>query len=141
VFVVSKRVETSTPHESIGRLELPRQVAKKVTQAGGYEKVVSGIPSRGQLSTTAKHHLALSDSKRLKILWALSSSDLCPCLLKKITKISDSRLSYHLRKLEENRLIRSRRSKSWRIYTITDRGRESLRHESPKVKASLRSSP
>ena len=107
----------------MSRIELPPQVAKEVTRAGGYGKVVSGIPSRGQLSTTAKHHLALSDPKRLKILWALSSSDLCPCLLKKITKISDSRLSYHLRILEENRLIRSRRSKSWRIYTITDSAR------------------
>lgn len=69
---------------------------------------------------------ALADHIRLKILWALSQMDLCPCVLKVITKVTDSRLSYHLKILESARLIRARRTKNWRVYSITKEGLHAL---------------
>ncbi len=48
--------------------------------------------------------------------------DLCPCVLKVIADVPDSRLSYHLRILESARLIKSRRTRNWRIYSITNEG-------------------
>ena len=68
----------------------------------------------------------MADHTRLKILWALSNMDLCPCVLTVIADVSDSKLSYHLRILESARLIESRRTKSWRIYSITEEGERTL---------------
>ncbi len=63
---------------------------------------------------------------RLKILYALKFCDLCPCVLKEYLKISDSRLSYHLSVLEDAGLVISYPEKNWKIYSITNLGREHL---------------
>lgn len=68
----------------------------------------------------------MADHTRLRILWALSNMDLCPCVLTVIAGVSDSKLSYHLKVLESARLIKSRRTRSWRIYSITEEGERAL---------------
>ena len=108
-------------------MALPPKVAVGVRSAGGFVRILRTIPERKRLTGSAKRHLALSERTRLRILWALSCSDLCPCLLKKITRMSDSKLSYHLRILKNAGLIRSRRTKNWRIYSITKAGRAALK--------------
>jgi DNA-binding transcriptional ArsR family regulator len=50
---------------------------------------------------------------------------------KEITGTSDSKLSYHLRILESERMICAKRVKSWRVYSITRRGRASLDLSNP----------
>ena len=74
----------------------------------------------------AERHQALSDPVRLRVLWALSKADLCPCILKQITELSDSKLSYHLSVLEKSGLISSRRTRNWMIYSITPLGSDAL---------------
>ncbi|OGS41651.1 MAG: hypothetical protein A3K67_04750 [Euryarchaeota archaeon RBG_16_62_10] len=78
------------------------------------------------MSRDAEYHHALSDPTRQRILWALSMSDLCPCLLKRIARVSDSKLSYHLAVLERSGLVRVRRTRNWRIYSITPSAEEAL---------------
>jgi ArsR family transcriptional regulator len=111
-------------------MTLPEEVAKDLRELGGLEKLLEGIPDTAELRDAAKQHRALADHVRLRILWALSESDLCPCVLKRITRTSDSRLSYHLYVLQLARLIEARRSKSWRIYSISHLGRKVLSEES-----------
>jgi len=127
VLVVSKRIEMTRQASSLKKMALPPKVAVGVRNAGGFVRILRTIPERKKLSGSAKFHLALSEKTRLRILWALSRSDFCPCLLKKITRMSDSRLSYHLRILRSAGLIRSRRTKNWRIYSITQAGRAALK--------------
>ena len=67
---------------------------------------------------------AVSDPIRLQIMHALLIIDLCPCLLKEITELTDSGLSYHLSILEEANLISSSSRKRWRVYVLTDKGRK-----------------
>lgn len=93
---------------------------------GGLKKLVQRLPDKARMRTAASRHQALSDGIRLRVLWALSEVDLCPCALKQVTGLSDSRLSYHLRILEESGLISSRRTKNWVIYSITKLGSRSL---------------
>jgi len=126
VFVVSKPFEI--PQRSVRRqsLALPEEVRTGVDQAGGLAHLLEAIPPARELARDAKYHHALSDPARQKILWALSMSDLCPCLLKRITRLSDSKLSYHLRVLERAGLVRARRRANWRIYSVTSRGEEAL---------------
>ena len=84
------------------------------------------VPSDGRLKKEAKGHQSLAAHTRLKILWAISKMDLCPCVLKVVAGVSDSKLSYHLRVLEEAGMVRSRRIKNWMLYSVTNLGLENL---------------
>ena len=105
---------------------MPRSVAAALDGAGGVRGLARRVPSEARLKKAAALHQSLADHTRLKILWALSNMDLCPCVLTVIAGVSDSKLSYHLRILESARLIESRRTKNWRIYSITEEGERAL---------------
>ena len=105
---------------------MPSSVASALKAAGGMRNLTKKIASDGRLREMAERHQALADHTRLKILWGLSVMDLCPCILKVIAEVSDSKLSYHLKILESERLIRGRRTKNWRVYSITDEGKDAL---------------
>lgn len=105
---------------------MPRTVASALEDAGGVRGLARKIPSEARLMQAASRHQSLADHTRLKILWALSSMDLCPCVLKVIAGVSDSKLSYHLRILERAGYIRSKRTRNWRIYSITAEGEKVL---------------
>jgi predicted transcriptional regulator len=122
-FVASKRKRASPRPEPLDGLELPPSVKQGLGRSGGFRKVVSHIPDQKRLGEHAKTHLVLSDPTRLKILFALSTSEMCPCVLKRIAHVSDSKLSYHLSKLERADLIASKKTQNWRIYSITAKGR------------------
>ncbi len=87
---------------------------------------MGNVPSIKELTSESMYHYCLSDPIRLRILYALASSDQCPCVLKEVAGISDSKLSYHLRILQREGFIVGKREKNWRIYSITDKGRKSL---------------
>lgn len=105
---------------------MPRSVASSLDGAGGIRGLARQAPSEAQLKKVAALHQSLADHTRLKILWALSNMDLCPCVLTVIADVSDSKLSYHLRILESAKLIKSRRTRNWRIYSITEEGERAL---------------
>ncbi|MFA5311883.1 MAG: metalloregulator ArsR/SmtB family transcription factor [Methanomassiliicoccales archaeon] len=109
-----------------GNKQLPNEVSEAIIEIGGLDNLSSNLPSNEDLEHQIKLHRALSDKTRLKILWAIRCCDLCPCVLKEYLKISDSRLSYHLSYLEEAMLVTSYQEKNWRIFSITDMGKEAL---------------
>lgn len=104
-------------------LNLPEEMEKSLLNQGGLEGLRRLVPDKEGLGSEAERFQAVSDPIRLQILHALLVIDLCPCILKEITELSDSRLSYHLNILEKARLISSSPRKKWRIYMITERGR------------------
>lgn len=106
--------------------ELPNEVSEAIIEIGGLDNLSSNLPSIEDLEHQIKLHRALSDKTRLKILWTIRCCDLCPCVLKEYLKISDSRLSYHLSYLEEAMLVTSYQKKNWKIFSITDMGKEAL---------------
>lgn len=95
-------------------------------EGGGLDSICAAVPSAGSLSQEADMHRAMSDRHRLIVLHALSRSDLCPCLLKSITGLADSKLSYHLAVLEGASLISSRQLGQYRIYALTEEGRTAI---------------
>lgn len=76
-----------------------------------------------EIKTEATLHRILSDQTRLAILRSIKQCDMCPCVLKVLMNITDSRLSYHLTTLEKAGLVRSYKKKNWKIYSITEKGR------------------
>lgn len=103
-------------------VDYPEEVKEAITEIGGLDRLISAIKPE-QIKAQANLHRILSDETRLTLLQAIKQCDICPCVLKVMMKISDSRLSYHLMVLEEAGLVRSYKKKNWKIYSITEKGR------------------
>lgn len=105
-------------------INLPAEMTEILCSNGGLDNIKRQIPYKNELSLKVRLFKALSDPIRLQILSALSVSDLCPCILKEITDLSDSKLSYHLNILEDAGLVSNSSRKKWRIYSLTIAGKE-----------------
>jgi len=127
--VTKKKDGTTTKRKCCvtnGILNLPKEVETSLGKVGGLDRLIESLPEQRTLDDTALLHNAMSDPNRLRILSSLAKCDLCPCVLKEITKLSDSRLSYHLNVLEEAGLVAQSSHRRWRIYSLTDEGRRGL---------------
>jgi ArsR family transcriptional regulator len=87
-------------------------------------------PSVGALAETFK---MLGDATRVRILDALSCSELCVCDIARLLGLSDSAVSHQLRLLRGMRLVRPRRAGRQVFYALDDEHivrlfREGLRH-------------
>ncbi|MCW4003841.1 MAG: metalloregulator ArsR/SmtB family transcription factor [Candidatus Bathyarchaeota archaeon] len=102
-------------------VEYPEEVKEAIDEIGGLDRIKKAINSE-EINQEVKLYRILSDKTRLTILKAIRQCDLCPCVIKVLMKISDSRLSYHLMVLEEAGLISSYKKKNWKIYKITEKG-------------------
>jgi len=108
-------------------LNLPEEMEEALQKVHGLAGLRGRVPSRDDLAMEARRFQVLSDPIRLQLLHSLALADLCPCILKEVTGLSDSKLSYHLNILEGAGLIRSSPRQRWRIYMITDMGRSQMR--------------
>lgn len=86
--------------------------------------------SVGALAETFK---ILGDATRVRILDALSCSELCVCDIARLLGLSDSAVSHQLRLLRGMRLVRPRRAGRQVFYALDDEHivrlfREGLRH-------------
>lgn len=70
---------------------------------------------------------ALSDEKRLRILELLRGGEECVCDLTEAMDVSQSLLSFHLKKLKEAGLVRDRREGRWAYYRLDPEGLSELR--------------
>jgi DNA-binding transcriptional ArsR family regulator len=62
----------------------------------------------------------LSDPNRIKILYALSTEEVCVCDLSALLGMSDSAVSHQLRLLRALRLVKSRRDGRVIYYSLSD---------------------
>lgn len=106
-------------------MEIPLSLKDSFSKIGGIEGIREAIPKTKDVLRSSKMFQALSDPRRLRILFILSSQSSCVCILKQLIKVSDSKLSYHLSILKKNNLIRGIREGNWIIYELTAKG-ESL---------------
>jgi hypothetical protein len=109
-------------------MNLPEEMEAALRNRGGLDGLKKLVPGKAELASEAERFHAVSDPIRLQILHALQVIDLCPCLLREITGLTDSGLSYHLGILEEAKLISSSPRKRWRVYVLTEQGRELVGH-------------
>ena len=88
--------------------------SRKVT---ALRKAMLGIQSVAALAETFK---VLGDVTRVRILDALSRSELCVCDLAQLIGLSESAVSHQLRLLRGMRLVRARRDGRMAFYTLDD---------------------
>ncbi len=103
-------------------MDIPESVGEDIARKGGLDEILKTLPSRDDLRARSMIHRALSDTARLNILHLLSEQPMCVCLIKQVTSIPDSNLSYHLQKLKEAGLIEGVQEKNWIIYRATENG-------------------
>lgn len=84
------------------------QAARKAQPADACVEVASGLLK------------AVADPTRLKILSALSTTELCVCDLAVVVGISESNASHQLRLLRTARLVRYRKEGRVAYYSLTD---------------------
>ena len=112
-----------------GVLHLPPEMQAIVRSKGGLNILMEQVPPAHLFEEEAERFKALSSPVRIQILHALVTADLCPSILKNITGMSDSKLSYHLEILESAGFITHLQRQKWCIYVITVEGRKTIGHE------------
>jgi ArsR family transcriptional regulator, lead/cadmium/zinc/bismuth-responsive transcriptional repressor len=80
----------------------------------------SRLLSTASVEALAETFRALGDGTRVRILDALSRSELCVCDLARLLGLSESAVSHQLRLLRGMRLVRPRRDGRMMIYALDD---------------------
>lgn len=78
------------------------------------------------LADLAETFSALADSNRMKILFALATTELCVCDLACVVGISESAISQHLRVLRSLRWVKGRKEGRMVYYSLQDQHVRSL---------------
>jgi len=105
---------------------IPPDVHEILCNNGGMEGLLEQTMPQELIKKNSGLFKALSDPFRIKILSLLSIQPLCVCIIREFLAISDTRLSYHLKKLSTEGLISGKSQGNWIIYTITDKGSRAL---------------
>jgi ArsR family transcriptional regulator len=89
-----------------------------------HEDIVSRVkdllPKDEVLYDLAELFKAFGDSTRVKLLCALSESDMCVCDLAAVLQVSQSAVSHQLRTLKSARLVKFRRDGKVVYYSLDD---------------------
>lgn len=80
--------------------------------------LMQAATSRMELALIEKGFQALSEGLRLKILDLLGSHELCVCEISEKLNISQSKLSFHLKKLKDAQLVYARQEGRWSYYRL-----------------------
>jgi ArsR family transcriptional regulator len=105
-------------------MEIPVQIQKELDAIGGFEALTGQVPDSTELEHKSRVYHALSDPLRLTILYLIKDQPLCVCVINRFTRLSGSKLSYHLNILKESSLIEGEYQGNWIIYSLTDMGRK-----------------
>jgi ArsR family transcriptional regulator, arsenate/arsenite/antimonite-responsive transcriptional repressor len=107
--------------------DIPEQIQKELDEIGGFEALADRVPSPGELEAQGRVYHALADPLRLTILYLIKDQPLCVCVINRFTRLSGSKLSYHLNILKEGGLIEGEYHGNWIVYSLTDTAREYFR--------------
>lgn len=84
------------------------------------DKVKSLMPEEENLYDLAELFKVFGDSTRIKILWALSESEMCVCDLAFLLNMTQSAISHQLRLLKQSRLVKNKKEGKVVFYSLDD---------------------
>ncbi|VVB77544.1 Putative arsenical resistance operon repressor ArsR [uncultured archaeon] len=85
------------------------------------KEVKSSMLSDEEFFKLSENFKIISDSTRIKILYALSKKELCVCDLATILKMKQSAISHQLRILKDTRLVKFRKEGKIVYYSLIDK--------------------
>ena len=83
-------------------------------------KVNEVMPKGEELQDLAEFFRVFGDSTRIRILYALSQSELCVCDIASLLGMGQSAISHQLRILKQMRLVKFRREGKSVLYSLAD---------------------
>lgn len=83
-------------------------------------KVKENMPEEDSLYDLAELFKVFGDSTRVRILWALDSSEMCVCDIAYLLNMTQSAISHQLRVLKQAELVKSRRDGKIVYYSLAD---------------------
>jgi len=83
-------------------------------------QVKAMMPEEEKLYDLAELFKVFGDSTRIKILWALSESEMCVCDLAFLLNMTQSAISHQLRLLKQSRLVKNRKEGKVVFYALDD---------------------
>ena len=78
------------------------------------------MPEETELYDLAELLKVFGDSTRIRILFVLSSAEVCVCDLARVLNMTQSAISHQLRILKQNKLVKSRREGKSIFYSLAD---------------------
>ncbi len=78
------------------------------------------MPDEVNLYELAELFKVFGDSTRIRILWALSESEMCVCDIAALLNVSQSAMSHQLRVLKQARLVKHRKDGKVVYYSLDD---------------------
>lgn len=78
------------------------------------------MPDDDMLFDLADFFKIFGDSTRVKILWALSQSELCVGDIADLLSMSQSAISHQLKVLKQSKLVKNRRDGKTILYSLAD---------------------
>lgn len=78
------------------------------------------MPEETELYDLAELFKVFGDSTRIRILFVLSSAEVCVCDLARVLNMTQSAISHQLRILKQNKLVKSRREGKTIFYSLAD---------------------
>ena len=78
------------------------------------------MPEETELYDLAELFKVFGDSTRIRILFVLSSAEVCVCDLARVLNMTQSEISHKLRILKQNKLVKSRREGKSIFYSLAD---------------------
>ena len=78
------------------------------------------MPEETELYDLAELFKVFGDSTRIRILFVLSSAEVCVCDLARVINMTQSAISHQLRILKQNKLVKSRREGKSIFYSLAD---------------------
>lgn len=78
------------------------------------------MPADSRLQQLTELFKSFGDGTRMKILYALSLSDMCVCAIAELLEMEQSAISHQLKKLREAKLVTSRREGRTIYYMLDD---------------------
>ena len=76
------------------------------------------MPEETELYDLAELFKVFGDSTRIRILFVLSSAEVCVCDLARVLNMTQSAISHQLRILKQNKLVKSRRDGKSIFYSL-----------------------
>lgn len=106
---------------------------EKIQNCGGehhhnevIEKISVNMPDEGTLCDLAEFFKVFADSTRIKILYALSTGELCVCDIWQSLGLTQSAVSHQLRILKQMRLVKYRKEGKTIYYSLDDNHIQSI---------------
>ena len=91
-----------------------------IAHTADISKVQDELPRDENIYELSDFFKVLGDSTRLKILFALFSSEICVQCLAELLNMNQSAISHQLRVLKQSRLVKFRKEGKFKFYSLDD---------------------